>query len=204
MGGYGYPMNGPMMGGGNGPMMGGGNGPMMGGGGQYGMGNQYGPMNMGNNYGDGQYRNGRMRGQRYHAHASPDMWPIPKNPYKAARWNRGNGNMGFYDSGGSNDSDEDLHAPGHNRIPREDDDDDDDSASNGDTKAAGVNRMAGDAGAGASGSGSGSNASLASNENAAMTDSNTSINIAAMSDKILNIGAFDGATIKSTSAAAST
>ncbi|KAJ2492398.1 hypothetical protein IWW37_001445 [Coemansia sp. RSA 2050] len=192
-GGFGYPMNGPMMG------NGGGYGP-------YGMGDSYGPMNMGNNCGGGnRYGNMRMRGQRYHAHASPDMWPIPKNPYKAARWNRGNAS-GFYDNSGNggpmmngsgpmiNGSGpyDGFHEPARNRSPMDDSDSDDDSekTSSGDTKVAGVNRVSTNL--------VGSTATPV-NENAGMTDSNTSINLAAMSDKIINIGAFDGASMKATS-----
>ncbi|KAJ2818383.1 hypothetical protein FBU31_005894 [Coemansia sp. 'formosensis'] len=193
-GGFGYPMNGPTNGMVNGPMMGNG-----GGYGPYGMGDSYGPMNMGNNYGGGnRYNNMRMRGQRYHAHASPDMWPIPKNPYKAARWNRGNAN-GFYDNSGNsgpmvngNSPCDGFHGPAHNRSPMDDSDSDDDTekASAGDTKVAGVNRVSAD---------STGSSSMSVNENVGMSDSNTSINLAAMSDKIINIGAFDGATMKATS-----
>ncbi|KAJ1667211.1 hypothetical protein GGF38_002807 [Coemansia sp. RSA 25] len=189
-------------------------------------------MNMGNNYnGGGRYNNMRMmRGQRYNAHASPDMWPIPKNPYKAARWNRGNTN-GFYDNsngngtgngngngcgnggpmmgggnggpmmGGGNGNGggfDGFRGPAHNRVPMDDNDDsdEDENKSKDDTKVAGVNRISADPVA--------SSLSSSANENAGMTDLNTSINLAAMSDKIINIGAFDGATMKATSTAAST
>ncbi|KAJ2743657.1 hypothetical protein GGI20_003577 [Coemansia sp. BCRC 34301] len=188
-GGFGYPMNGPMMGNG-------------GGGGPYGMGcgDSYGPMNMGNNYnGGGRYNNMRMmRGQRYNAHASPDMWPIPKNPYRAARWNRGNAN-GFYDNGNGGGFDG-FRGPAHNRVSMDDngdsddDGDEDNDKSKGNTRVAGVNRAPADTTA--------SSLSSSANENAGMTDLNTSINLAAMSDKIINIGAFDGATMKATSTAA--
>ncbi|KAJ2893746.1 hypothetical protein IWW38_002782 [Coemansia aciculifera] len=209
-GGFGYPMNGQMMGNGNGN--GGGCGP-------YGMGggDSYGPMNNYNG-GGGRYNNMRMamRGQRYNAHAGPEMWPIPKNPYKAARWNRGNAN-GFYDSGnggggggpmmggggpmmggnGNGGGFDGFRGSAHNRIPMDDNDDSDvdDDKSKEDTKVAGVNRISADTMA--------SGLSSSANENAGMTDMNTSINLSAMSDKIINIGAFDGATMKATSTAAS-
>ncbi|KAJ2792510.1 hypothetical protein GGI18_000337 [Coemansia linderi] len=98
----------------------------------------------------------------------------------------GNGPM---NGGGPYDG---FHEPARNRSPMDDSDSDDDSekASSGDTKVAGVNRVSANL-AGSS--------SASANENAGMTDSNTSINLAAMSDKIINIGAFDGASMKATS-----
>ncbi|KAJ2796773.1 hypothetical protein H4R20_005421, partial [Coemansia guatemalensis] len=101
------------------PMMGGG-GPMMG---PYGMGDAYGGMCMPNG---GGYRNGRMRGQRYHAHASADEWPLPNNPYMDARSHRRFSRQAFYADGGPGDAPM-MHAPGHNRIPANDADSDDDN-----------------------------------------------------------------------------
>ncbi|KAJ2151105.1 hypothetical protein J3F82_003561 [Coemansia sp. RSA 637] len=64
---YGYPMSGPMM-------------------------EPYNNMNMNNMNMNGPmyplnsgYHNNRIRGQRYHAHAGVNEWPIPANPYMGAR-----------------------------------------------------------------------------------------------------------------------
>ncbi|KAJ2717171.1 hypothetical protein H4R19_000115 [Coemansia spiralis] len=201
MGGYGYPM-----GGGGGPMMGGGGGggPMMG---PYGMGNQGGPMYMPGG-GSNRYMGGRMRGQRYHAHAGVDEWPMPANPYMDARSRRRFGKSAFYANGDGAMGDPMMRAPGHNRIPTNDDDDDGDDdgdhkdskgpandASDGSTRVAGVNR------ASASPADDAKRLASLSSEQAAAADSNTSLDLASLSSKIINIGAFDGASIKSTSTA---
>ncbi|KAI9480076.1 hypothetical protein BX667DRAFT_495154 [Coemansia mojavensis] len=179
MGGYGYPMGGPMM---NGPM----NGPMMGPMGPYGMGNQYnGPMYMPPNP-----RFSHMRGQRYHAHASPDEWPMPANPYMGARNRR---NAPYFASNEMYNYGE-MRASGHNRVPSDDVDSDDEdkkeqSSEDTGSTAAGVNRMAvGDS-------------QTASCE---QPDNNTSLDMASLGSKVINVSDFDGASIKPcTSTAAS-
>ncbi|KAJ2357308.1 hypothetical protein IWW50_003699 [Coemansia erecta] len=189
--GYGYPMNGPMM-----------NGPMMGPYGMNGMGGMNGPMyppNMPN------YHNGRMRGQRCHAHAGADEWPMPANPYMDARSRRHFSNSAFYANGAaSNDDDDEVHAHGHNRVPAgendgSDSDNDDDeggkdkqSAKSGEgTQVAGVNRVADDS-------------SRRMSELALESNSNTSLDMEALGSKVINIDAFDGASIKPTATAAAT
>ncbi|KAJ1805790.1 hypothetical protein LPJ56_006488, partial [Coemansia sp. RSA 2599] len=196
MGNYGgYPMPGPMMGNG---------GQMMG---PYGMNSgQCGPMyNMPGGDEGSHYHNGRMRGIRYHAHAGVDEWPVPKNPYMNARWNRHMSRSEFYANGPG------LGGPmmgpvGHNRIPMDDaPDKDNDSDDDSDTKSASSAGDGSSSSAGADGlrvggvnrlsSLAGSNSISAGADSA---DTNTSINIAAMSDRIINVNAFDGASIKST------
>ncbi|KAJ2234691.1 hypothetical protein H4R99_004012 [Coemansia sp. RSA 1722] len=199
----GYPMGGPMMGN-NGPMMG-----------PYGMngGDQYGPMyNMPGGDGGSRYHNGRMRGQRYHAHAGVDEWPVAKNPYMNARWNRHMSHSEFY-ANGAGPSGPMMGPSGHNRIPMDgaadespekDNDSDDDS----DTKSVSGSGDSGSSSAGTDGlrvGGVNRLSSLANSDGisagADAMDSNTSINIAAMSDRIINVDAFDGASIKSTPSA---
>ncbi|KAJ1732483.1 hypothetical protein LPJ61_002019 [Coemansia biformis] len=198
MGGYGYPMGGGPMGGG--PMMGGG-GPMMGGG-PYGMGNQYGSMYMPGGPGGNRYAPGRMRGQRYHAHPGVDEWPMPANPYMDARTRRRLSKSAFFANGDGGMAGPMIHAPGHNRIPMNDDGDSDDEDSkagkgaddgsgDGNTQVAGVNRVS------ASSDSDAARLSSLSSERAAAADANTSLDLASLSGKIINIGAFDGASTKS-------
>ncbi|KAJ1724971.1 hypothetical protein LPJ53_000825 [Coemansia erecta] len=128
MGNYGYPMGGQMMGGG---------GPMMG---PYGMGNDQwgGPMynNMPGGDGNSHYRNGRARGQRYHAHAGVDEWPIPKNPYMNARWNKHSNHAQLYANDGQMNMGGPMMGPsGHNRIPMDEGADKDDADSDNDDDA---------------------------------------------------------------------
>ncbi|KAJ2366374.1 hypothetical protein IW150_005955 [Coemansia sp. RSA 2607] len=197
-----------------GQMMGGG-GPMMG---PYGMGNDQwgGPMyNMPGGEGNSHYHSGRARGQRYNAHAGVDEWPIPKNPYMNARWNKHSNHAQLYANDGQMGMGGPMMGPsGHNRIPMDegadkddadsDNDDDADSSkssnkdssssataadNSGDIRVGGVNRI--------SASADGSNPLLGADA----SDTNTSINMAAMSDRILNVNAFDGASIKPTATA---
>ncbi|KAJ2721513.1 hypothetical protein GGI07_003913 [Coemansia sp. Benny D115] len=192
MGNYGYPM-------GNNGMMGGGGQmgyPMMDG--SYGMngGNQFNPMyNMGNGDG-GRYHNGRMRGQRYHAHAGVDEWPIAKNPYMDARWNRRPIRAALYDNGpmGAGNDPTMMRAGAHNRIPMNDmgdkdsDDDEEDKSSQNSqssnsaegTQVGGVKRFSAD------------------NIPDPASDTNTSIDLATVSNKIINVSDFNGADIKPT------
>ncbi|KAJ2784463.1 hypothetical protein H4R18_001085 [Coemansia javaensis] len=180
-GGYGYPMGGP-----------------------YGMGAPYGPMYMpgggGGGGASGRYFGGKMRGQRYHAHAGVDEWPMPANPYMGGRGRRGFGRPEFYANGPGDMGDPMMRAPGHNRIPAGDDDSDDDDdnsnakSSESGTKAAGVNRASASSGADAQ------RMSELQDEQSAAANSNTSLDLAALSSKIINIGAFDGASMKPTAA----
>ncbi|KAJ2837697.1 hypothetical protein J3B02_006406, partial [Coemansia erecta] len=203
MGNYGgYPMGGPMMGNG---------GPMMGG--PYGMnGDQYGPMyNMPAGDGSSRYHSGRMRGLRYHAHAGVDEWPVPKNPYMNARWNRHMSHSEFY-ANGPGPGGPMMGPIGHNRIPMDgsadeapdkDNDSDDDSdtksaSSNGDSSSSSVSTSADGLHVGGVNRLSSLNNNNGVSAGADTIDTNTSINIDAMSDRIINVNAFDGASIKST------
>ncbi|KAJ2498165.1 hypothetical protein GGH96_004535 [Coemansia sp. RSA 1972] len=187
--GYGYPMGGPMMGpynnmnGMNNMNM---NGPMY-------------PPNSG-------YHNGRMRGQRYHAHAGVDEWPMPANPYMGARSHGRFANPAFY----ANNAMDDSMRPAHNREPsgeddfsdsdddekkdkKDDDKKDKDSSADGssaDTQVAGVNRAVGDA--------------RRMSELGLDSTSNTSLDMAALGSKVINIDAFEGASMKSTATATAT
>ncbi|KAJ2126153.1 hypothetical protein IW147_000304 [Coemansia sp. RSA 720] len=186
--GYGYPMGGPMMG----PYMNNMNG-------MNNM-NMNGPMYPPNSG----YHNGRMRGQRYHAHAGVDEWPMPANPYMGARSHGRFANPAFY----ANNPMDDSMRPAHNREPAEDDfsDSDDDEKSkkdddkkdkdssasdNSDTQVAGVNRAAnGDA--------------RRMSELGLDSESNTSLDMKALGSKVINIDAFEGASMKSTATATAT
>ncbi|KAJ2861558.1 hypothetical protein GGI22_002424, partial [Coemansia erecta] len=195
MNGYGYPMGGGNMG----PMMG--NGPMAG---PYGM---YGPYGGGPMYmpgGGGRYCNGNMRGQRYHAHAGADEWPLPKNPYKNARQNRYFANNAMYMNEGAG---EPMMRPlGHNRVPKNDNDDDSDSEDNEKSESSsastnnsdadgsngihvgGVNRVSASAGSDVV------HTSELLLEHSLMADSNTSLDLAMLSNKIINVNAFASST----------
>ncbi|KAI9501017.1 hypothetical protein BX070DRAFT_229275 [Coemansia spiralis] len=198
--GYGYPMGGGMMGN-NGPMMG--NGSQMGG--PYGA---YGnPMYMPGE-GSGHYHNGHVRGQRYHAHADVDSWPLPKNPYMNARANRYFANNALYANNGGGGWPT-MHAPGHNRVPTNDSNDDadtdkkedlendeagdanssskkgDDSADSHDdaegTHVGGINRISASANSGVM------HTSELLWEHSQIADMNTSLDLDKLSSKIINV-----------------
>ncbi|KAJ2554438.1 hypothetical protein EV175_002583 [Coemansia sp. RSA 1933] len=191
-GGYGYPMMGNA-----GPMMGNA-GPMAGPYGMYGpYGGGNGPMYMPGSGGAGRYYNSNMRGQRYHAHASADEWPLPKNPYKNARQNRYFANNAMYMDGMGSPM---MHASGHNRVPQNDDDSDSedseqkesssaspnsgDSDGTNDTHVGGVNRVS------ASAASDAIHTSELLLEHSLMADPNTSLDLAMLSNKIINVNAF--------------
>ncbi|KAJ1942739.1 hypothetical protein GGF37_002978 [Kickxella alabastrina] len=201
---YNYPMYNPQMmyNNGNNGMMNNGGGMMY----NNGMMNSNGMMN---NRGGMMYNNGsgmnnqpigrssspssssKARGQRYHAHAAVNDWPIPKNPYNKARANRHPSHAALYAAdamAGPNP----MNPPAHNRIPMDadtDDTDDDEPKNKDKVSISGVRRA---------------EKSVLSMEAAMASDPNTSINVEALSTRIINVDAFDSGSIKPAASSSST